>query len=53
MKMVGSLDIEPIYTIDELREICWYYGQLYENLSTTQVAIFVDQYKHETKGKIK
>ena len=44
MKMVGSLDIEPIYTIDE---ICWYYGQLYENLSTTQVVIFVDQYKHE------
>ena len=48
-RMVGNLDIEPIYTIDELREICWYYGQLYENCSLTQISIFVDQYKHEMR----
>ena len=51
IRMVGNLEIPPNYTIDELQEICWNYGQLYENLSSTQIAICVFNYEKEELNK--
>jgi hypothetical protein len=45
----NKMNFYNYYTKSEIDDICWYYGQIMENLSYNQIALLIEKKESEEK----
>tara|TARA_Y100000592_G_scaffold77127_1_gene120892 strand:+ start:1217 stop:1363 length:147 start_codon:yes stop_codon:yes gene_type:complete len=38
------------YNINEINDICWYYGQIMDNLNYNQIGLLIEKYENENEN---
>ena len=47
-----KMNFYDYYNINQINDICWYYGQIMDNLSYNQIALLIEKYENENNRRL-